>query len=291
MAKAKLLDGRKLADKLQTRLVTRVRRLEAIRGRQLRLVTVLARENEAGRLYVAKKRELASRLGVAVQVEEVTNRMDSNELIESIADWNIDERIDGVMIQLPLSEALRPAWRQIVNSIYAEKDVDCLTAVNLGLIAQSGRRVLPATVRAVMSILIETGYEGENLRGVEACVVGASGMVGRPLAIYLQSMGATVIMCDEFTRDLGEYCRKSEVLISATGVPGIITGKMVRSGAVVVDVGITRQADGRLAGDVETASVSQVAGWVTPVPGGVGPVTVVSLLQNLISLIELELPE
>jgi methylenetetrahydrofolate dehydrogenase (NADP+)/methenyltetrahydrofolate cyclohydrolase len=254
------------------------------------MVSLLADKSPETRLYVSLKAKFAEKVGVIYEVHE----FDGGETAEIIADIkraNQDSSVQAIMVQLPVvNEA------EIIAAISPEKDVDCLTPANLGLILSGQPRVLPATVKAVMEILRsaqeeEAGKEVENkwLTGQNVVIIGASVIVGKPLTILLSDLGATVTICRSRTTNLTGVARQADILISATGVAGLVTKEMVKPGAKVIDVGISKLLRGgkfRVLGDVEKAALER-ASFFTPVPGGVGPVTVACLFENLLELIQL----
>ena len=289
----KVFDGRRLAKKREEKLRERIAKL----GSQLGLVVFLLSEDEESRLYVEKKREVAERLGVRfelvfkplqpIKVNEEgllqLTKVWRGEVVQLIKEANRREDVGGIMVQLPLER--REVEREILEAIDPRKDVDCLTAVNLGLLLAGEPRFLPATVRGIRTIL-ET--EGVEVKGKRAVVVGASNIVGKPLALVLSQLGATVTLVRRTEPRLAEVTRQADLLVTAVGRPGLITAKMVKEGAVVIDVGVTRcQGEVcRVFGDVEFEEVKRKASLITPVPGGVGPMTVISLFENLVEATE-----
>jgi methylenetetrahydrofolate dehydrogenase (NADP+) / methenyltetrahydrofolate cyclohydrolase len=202
-------------------------------------------------------------------------------LVGLVEQLNDDPTIHGILVQLPLPKHLDS--HLVIESISAEKDVDGFHISNAGLLMTGKPLFRPCTPYGVMKMLELTGIE---LRGAEAVVIGASNIVGKPQAMLLLQQGATVTLCNSKTKDLKSHCQRADVLVVAVGRPNMITGDMIKPGAVVIDVGINRLPDGKLCGDVDFDSAKEVAGWITPVPGGVGPMTITMLLQNTIEAVE-----
>lgn len=276
---AEIIDGKKIAEKIEKEIEEKVGSLE----KKPKLKIFLAGDDPASQIYVQKKKEFCQRVGILVEVENLEKAVSPEEFLEKIEKANFDQEITAILIQLPLPEGLEE--KKILLALDPKKDVDCLSPENFGLFCQFGAAeapVLPVTAWAVMKILKEMKID---LSGQEVVVVGNSFLVGKPLALLLSSSGATVTLCQEKTKDLGRHTRNADILITATGVRNLIKGEMVKKNAVVLDIGINRE-EGKIFGDVEFASVSLVAGWITPVPGGVGPVTVATLAENILKLRE-----
>jgi methylenetetrahydrofolate dehydrogenase (NADP+)/methenyltetrahydrofolate cyclohydrolase len=270
---AKVFEGKKLAQKKEKELAKKVAELKK-KGIRPKLVSFLVGENPASLLYLKKKEEAAKRVGINFELQKFSSNINFTLLRRRIREKNNDSGVSGVMVQLPLSEINQ----EILAEISPEKDVDCLTPENLGLLALGKPRFLPAVVKAVLAILKFVFTQGvlpsPPLRW-DIVVVGASGFVGRSLVAYLKNLGLKAIPCDEFTKFLKKWTKRGDILISATGVPGLIKKEMVKKGAVVIDVGSPK-------GDVDFEEVKKVASWITPVPGGVGPLTIVCLLENVL---------
>lgn len=273
-----VFDGKRAAEKKEKLLAKKVAELKKKTGITPKLAAFLVGENPASLLYLRKKKEAGERIGAEVEVVRLEKL---TELIKLIGKKNQDPRTHGIMIQLPLPDNLKiENWElKILGLLDPSKDVDCLTPENLGLLTIGKPRFLPATVKAIITVIenlkfLSAGRQ-TRLENLNICVVGGSNIVGKPLAIYLSNLGGTVIWCRSKTKNLAEFTRQADLLVSATGKPGIIKATMIKKGAVVIDVGSPK-------GDVEFEKVCQVASFVTPVPGGVGPLTVVSLLENLV---------
>ncbi len=256
---AKIFDGKEFALKKEKILAKRVREL-ARKGRVPKLVSIVVGDNPASHMYVNLKGEAAARVGIKFEKLELK----ITDVITAIRKLNEDESVTGIMVQLPLPDIVRQETDRVLGAIAPEKDVDGLTGKG---------RFLPATVKAVLDILEEMKVDVIDKPVV---VVGRSRIVGKPLAVALADRGAKVTVAHSQTTDLGEVTRKADILVSATGKQGLITATMVKPGAIVIDVGEPK-------GDV-AERVWEVASYMTPVPGGVGPVTVVSLLENLVKV-------
>lgn len=277
--KGTLIDVKKIVEAKKLHLKKQVVELKR-KGIIPKLAVILANDLDASRIYVKKKREMCKELGI----EEVEYLLDSNtttnEMLEIIERLNDDDTIHGILVQLPVFKHLDE--RRILESISSKKDVDGFHPLNLGKLVMGRPDVIACTPRGIMSIIESTGID---LTSKTAVVVGRSIIVGKPISSLLLNRDATVITCHSKTKNLKKYTKMADVLVVAAGVPHLITKDMVKKGALVVDVGINR-IDGKVVGDVDTESVLDVAKFVTPVPGGVGITTVISLLENLIDRIK-----
>jgi methylenetetrahydrofolate dehydrogenase (NADP+)/methenyltetrahydrofolate cyclohydrolase len=243
-------------------------------GRAPGLATVLAGDDPASEVYVRNKRKASAEVGLRSIDHDLPADVGQDHLIELVDELNADRGVDGILVQLPMPE--RIDQDAVIDRIDAAKDVDGLTAASAGLLAQGRPRLVPCTPAGVMELLREAGAEVE---GASAVIVGRSILVGRPLGALLLNAHATVTTCHSRTRDLDERCRSADILIAAVGSPRMIRGGWVKPGATVIDVGINRTDEG-LVGDVEFDAAREVAAAITPVPGGVGPMTIAMLLSN-----------
>lgn len=277
---ARIIDGAALSLKIRADVARRVEEL-ARDGVRPGLAVVLVGEDPASQVYVRNKVAACEKAGLHSVKEQYPATMSEAELLQRIATLNADPTIHGILVQLPLPPHMDA--HKVIEAIAPEKDVDGFHVSNAGLLMTGQPLFRPCTPYGVMKML-----EAENvpLRGAEAVIVGASNIVGKPMAMLLLAAGATVTLCNSKTRDLGAHTRRADVLVVATGKPGIVTGDMIKPGAVVIDVGINRGADGKLRGDVDFASAVPVAGAITPVPGGVGPMTIAMLLVNTVEAAE-----
>ena len=269
---ARIIDGKAVAARVRERVAAEVASLPSAPG----LATILVGDDPASAMYVRMKREDSAEVGIESFHHEPGGDVAQEELGELIRALNEDERVNGILLQLPLPEHLDQD--ELISLIDPRKDVDGLTPLSAGLLMQGRDGLTPATPAGVMELLAEADVE---LTGARAAVLGRSILVGKPVAQLLLRANATVTHCHSRTRDLAAACREADVLVAAAGSPGLVTADMVRPGAVVIDVGTNRTEDG-LVGDVDFEAVSQVAGAITPVPGGVGPMTRAMLLANTV---------
>jgi methylenetetrahydrofolate dehydrogenase (NADP+)/methenyltetrahydrofolate cyclohydrolase len=268
---ARIIDGKAVAATLRATVAARVAGLDFRPG----LAVVLVGDDPASAVYVRNKDRAASGAGIMARTLRLAATTSQVELLAVVRQLNADPDIDGILVQLPLPPHLDSA--AIIDALDPAKDVDGLHPVNAGLLASGREGLVPCTPRGVMKLLAEANVP---LRGARALVLGRSVLVGRPMAALLTAADATVTLAHSRTRDLPDECRRADVLIAAVGRPGMVTADWVKPGATVIDVGINRGADGRLVGDVDFAGCLAVAGAITPVPGGVGPMTIACLLEN-----------
>ena len=277
---ARIIDGAALSQRIREEVAQRVAAL-ASKGTRPGLAVVLVGEDPASQVYVRNKVAACEKAGLHSVKEQYPADMTEAELLARIDKLNRDPSIHGILVQLPLPKHMDS--HKVIEAIAAEKDVDGFHVSNAGLLMTGQPLFRPCTPYGVMKMLES---EGVALRGAEAVIIGASNIVGKPMAMLLLAAGATITICNSKTRDLAAQTRRADVLVVATGKPGMIDGSMIKPGAVVIDVGINRGADGKLCGDVDFASASQVAGAITPVPGGVGPMTIAMLLVNTVEAAE-----
>jgi methylenetetrahydrofolate dehydrogenase (NADP+)/methenyltetrahydrofolate cyclohydrolase len=271
---ARIIDGKAVAAALRARIAEGVAGLPYQPG----LAVVLVGNDPASAVYVRSKDRAAREAGIAARTIRLPANTSEAALLDHVAALNEDERVDGILVQLPLPSHIRA--QAIIDAIDPSKDVDGLTAVNAGRLLAGAPGLVPCTPLGAMKLLAEAGAV---LRGARALVVGRSVLVGKPVAALLTSADATVTIAHSRTRDLAAECRRAEVLVAAVGRPEMIRGDWISPGAIVIDVGINRLGDGRLVGDVAFAEASEVAGAITPVPGGVGPMTIACLLENTVT--------
>ena len=271
---ARILDGKSLAAATRSALKQKVDALVR-RGVRPGLAVVLAGDDPASKVYVRNKTSACEEVGVRSQQIDYPASVSEEELISRIRKLNADSDVHGILVQLPLPKPVDAA--RVLAAVAPEKDVDGFHEANLGALLAGRPRVVPCTPLGCMR-LIELA--GVPIAGAHAVVVGRSNIVGKPVAQLLLQKDATVTICHSRTRDLAAVCRGADILVAAIGRAKFITADMVKPGACVIDVGINRLPDGKLAGDVDTERVGEVAGWITPVPGGVGPMTIAMLLEN-----------
>jgi methylenetetrahydrofolate dehydrogenase (NADP+)/methenyltetrahydrofolate cyclohydrolase len=272
-----VLDGKAVAAKVRGIVAARAAQLAGRLGRRPGLAVVQVGDDPASRVYVRNKRKAAAEVGIesfAYDLPAATGETDLLALVELL---NRDERVDGILVQLPLPPGLVAS--RVMDRVDPAKDVDGFHPVNTGLLAQKRPALRPCTPHGVIRLAEEYGIA---LRGLRATVVGASNIVGRPMALELLLAGATVTVCHTGTRDVRAEVERAELVVAAVGKPHFIPGEWIRPGAAVFDVGINRAADGKLVGDVEYAHAAERAGWITPVPGGLGPMTIAMLLSNAV---------
>jgi methylenetetrahydrofolate dehydrogenase (NADP+) / methenyltetrahydrofolate cyclohydrolase len=274
---ATVIDGRAVAEEVRERVADGVRRFaEANGGDVPGLATVLVGTDPASQVYVANKRRQTEEVGMRSFHHELGEGTPQDELLELVRSLNDDETVDGILVQLPLPAQIDQD--AVIAAIDPAKDVDGLTATSAGLLAQGRPRLVPCTPRGIVELIRHAGAE---LDGAEAVVVGRSILVGRPLTALLLGENATVTACHSRTRELAAVCARADVLVAAVGSPRLVTAEMVKPGATVIDVGTNRvEGEEGLVGDVDFDGVSEVAGAITPVPGGVGPMTIAMLLAN-----------
>ncbi|WP_254277667.1 bifunctional methylenetetrahydrofolate dehydrogenase/methenyltetrahydrofolate cyclohydrolase FolD [Halomonas sp. 3H] len=279
---AQLIDGKSIAAQVRQQVARQVQARRDNGGRAPGLAVVLVGEDPASAVYVRNKHNACVEAGIESFRHTLPADATQAELESLVDQLNADPRVDGILVQLPLPAHLDA--RPILERIRPDKDVDGFHPYNLGRLAQRLPLLRPCTPKGVMTLLEQSGLA---VRGLDATVVGASNIVGRPMALELMLAGCTTTVCHRFTRNLEEHVRRAELLVVAVGKPGLVKGEWVKEGAIVIDVGINRQDDGRLIGDVDFATAAERAGWITPVPGGVGPMTVATLLENTLQAADL----
>ena len=277
---ARLIDGKAIAAGWRQETAVRVQRLRE-RGVTPGLAVVIVGDNPASQVYVRNKAKACESVGMRSEVHAMPATTSQAQLVAFVRRLNADPRVHGILVQLPLPSGVDA--REVLETIAPEKDVDGFHYRNVGALVVGESAFYPCTPWGVMKLL---EHEGVRVEGAHAVVVGRSVIVGKPMALMLINAGATVTVCHSKTRDLGAMTRQGDILVAAVGKPGMIRADMVKPGAVVIDVGINRLPDGKLAGDVDFAAVSQVASRITPVPGGVGPMTIAMLLGNTVKSAE-----
>jgi methylenetetrahydrofolate dehydrogenase (NADP+)/methenyltetrahydrofolate cyclohydrolase len=282
---AVVIDGSALAGRMRAEIAAGAAELAESTGVVPGLAAVLVGEDAASAAYVRMKEKACREAGFHSRVERLPADTSHGELLALVAELNADQRVHGILVQLPLPRQIDEA--AVVRAVDPRKDVDGFHPLNVGRVAlgELVEAYVPATPAGVLRLLDEAGIE---LRGAEAVVIGRSAIVGKPTALLLLQRHATVTVCHSATRDLASHTRRADVLVVAVGSPGLVTKEMVKPGSAVIDVGTNRLSDadgkrGKLVGDVDFAGVSEVAGWVTPVPGGVGPMTITMLLGNTLT--------
>lgn len=277
---AQLLDGNALSKKIRAEIAARSA-IATAKGVRPGLAVILVGDNPASQVYVRNKVKACEEVGFHSVLESYSAELGEDELLARIATLNADPSIHGILVQLPLPEHI--ASERVLEAIAPSKDVDGFHVVNAGALMVGQPEFIPCTPYGCMKILESIDYP---IRGARAVIVGASNIVGKPMALLLLQAGATVTICNSKTRDLAHHTKEADILIVATGKPKMITGDMVKTGAVVIDVGINRLPDGKLCGDIDFDTAKYIAGWITPVPGGVGPMTITMLLMNTLEAAE-----
>lgn len=277
---AQLLDGNALSKKIRSEIAARSA-IATAKGVRPGLAVIVVGDNPASQVYVRNKVKACEEVGFHSVLESYSAELGEDELLARIATLNADPSIHGILVQLPLPEHI--ASERVLEAIAPSKDVDGFHVANAGALMVGQPEFIPCTPYGCMKILESIDYP---IRGARAVVVGASNIVGKPMALLLLQAGATVTICNSKTRDLAHHTKDADILVVATGKPKMITGDMVKTGAVVIDVGINRLPDGKLCGDIDFDTAKYIAGWITPVPGGVGPMTITMLLMNTLEAAE-----
>jgi methylenetetrahydrofolate dehydrogenase (NADP+)/methenyltetrahydrofolate cyclohydrolase len=292
---AQIIDGKAAAERLRQRLKTQIDALTAATGSPPGLAVIIVGDHPASRAYVRTKNRVAAEVGIAARLIELAETTGEEQLLELIGTLNADPMVHGILVQLPLPATIDAG--AVLAAIHPVKDVDGFHAENVGALFSSARPdpkrlLVPCTPLGCLVLLRETLGE-DGLAGAEAVIVGRSNIVGKPMAALLLGADCTVTIAHSRTRDLAAVCCRADILIAAVGRPRLIGGDWIKPGATVIDVGINRITDAngesRLVGDVDFASASRVAGAITPVPGGVGPMTVACLMQNTLAAARLQL--
>jgi len=277
---AQLINGNALSKQLRAEIAQRAAALTA-RGVKPGLAVVLVGEDPASQVYVRNKVKACEDAGLHSVLEKYEASLSEAELLTRIAALNADPAIHGILVQMPLPKHIDP--HRIIEAISVRKDVDGYSTLSAGELMCQLPGFRPCTPYGCMKLIESTGYE---LRGKHAVVIGRSNTVGKPMALLLLQANATVTLCHSATPDIGHHTRQADVVVAAVGRRNVLTADMVKPGALVIDVGINRNPEGKLCGDVDFEAVKEVAGWITPVPGGVGPMTITMLLQNTLESAE-----
>lgn len=272
---AQIIDGKKIAADVRQQVKAGIdARLQAGK-RAPCLAVVLVGSDPASQVYVRNKKNACTEVGIESKAYDLPAETSREELLTLINELNANSEVDGILVQLPLPKHLDAT--EVLEQIRPDKDVDGFHAFNLGRLAQRIPALRPCTPKGVMTLLHSTGVD---LHGQEAVIVGASNIVGRPMTLELLLAGCTTTTTHRFTRELEAHVRRADIVVVGVGIPGLVKGEWIKEGAIVIDVGINRLDDGRLVGDVEYTPAAERAGWITPVPGGVGPMTVATLMEN-----------
>jgi len=279
---AKILDGKAIAAEVRAQVKQAVAARLAAGQQAPGLAVVLVGENPASQVYVRNKRKACIEVGFQSSLYELPTDTSLRELLELIDQLNADPNIDGILVQLPLPEQIDP--EAVIERVAPSKDVDGFHPYNVGRLSLRMPVLRSCTPKGIMTMLARTG---ERLEGLDAVVIGQSNIVGRPMALELLAARCTITVCHSRTKDLADKARSADVLVVATGRARMVPGDWIKPGALVIDVGMNRDESGKLCGDVDFAQARERAGWITPVPGGVGPMTIASLLENTLQAAEL----
>ncbi len=275
---AEIIDGKKVAEQLRKEVREEVKKLREESGIVPGLAAVLVGNNPASQIYVRNKRKACEEVGIYSEEHNLPEETTESDLLSLVERLNYDEKIHGILVQLPLPKQVNES--KILKAVSPLKDIDGFHPENMGLLVEGNPRFIPCTPYGIIKLL---DYYSIEIQGKEAVVVGRSNIVGKPVSLLLLHRHATVTICHSRTRTLPEVTRRADILIAAIGRARFITGDMVKEGAVVIDVGINRLPDGKLSGDVDFERVGEKASYITPVPGGVGPMTIGMLLWNTFS--------
>ena len=282
---AQIIDGNKVATDLKQSIADQVSKRTNNGYRAPGLAVVFVGDDPASSIYVNKKRKACEAIGFTSQAFDLPSDTTQSALDSLIDELNEDDSIDGILVQLPLPDTLDA--NEVINRISPKKDVDGFHPTNVGLLAQRMPALRSCTPKGIMTLLATTDID---LHGLHAVVVGASNIVGRPMALELLLAGCTTTICHRFTKDLEGHVRRADLLVVAVGKPQFIPGDWVKAGSIVIDVGMNRNENGKLCGDVAFDAAKERASWITPVPGGVGPMTVASLMENTLIANTLRFP-
>ena len=272
---AHLIDGKLIAKQVRQHVTSYVESLTQAGKRQPGLAVVLVGSDAASQVYVSNKRKACEEVGFVSRSFDLPSDTTEETLLNLVDELNEDKEIDGILVQLPLPAGLNA--EKVLERIHPHKDVDGFHPYNIGRLAQRIPALRPCTPKGIMTMIESTK---RPVKGLDAVIVGASNIVGRPMSLELLLAGCTVTTCHKFPQDLKSHVQRADLLVVAVGKPNFIPGDWVKQGAIVIDVGINRVNDGSLVGDVDFEKAKERAGWITPVPGGVGPMTVASLIEN-----------
>jgi methylenetetrahydrofolate dehydrogenase (NADP+) / methenyltetrahydrofolate cyclohydrolase len=272
---ARLIDGKAIALLVREKIKAQVAALRAAGKRPPGLAVVIVGQDPASQIYVRNKHQATEASGMHSVVRLLPDTASEQQVLAVVHELNADPAIDGILVQLPVPKQIDS--KAVIDAIAVDKDVDGFNPENLGLLAQRTPRLRPCTPYGCMKML---EHEGLDPKGMDAVVLGQSNIVGRPAALELLMKGATVTICHSQTKDLPGHVRRADLIVAGIGKPEFVKGEWIKPGAIVLDVGINRLPSGKVVGDVEFESASQRAAWITPVPGGVGPMTIAMLIQN-----------
>ena len=272
--KAQLIDGKLISAEIKAEAAEEAAALKE-KGIEPCLAVVLVGDNSASKVYVSNKEKACAAVGIRSVSHVLPEATTEDELLKLIAELNADQSVHGILVQMPVPKHIDD--RKVIMAISPDKDVDCFHPVNVGYLHTGAKGFLPCTPAGIIELIKRSGY---SIAGKNCVVIGRSNIVGKPVAMLLMQENGTVTICHSKTKDLAGICRGADIIVSATGKVNTVTADMVKEGAIIIDVGMNRNAEGKLCGDVDFENVKEVAGAITPVPGGVGPMTIAMLMKN-----------
>ena len=272
--KAQLIDGKLISAEIKAEAAEEAAALKE-KGIEPCLAVVLVGDNSASKVYVSNKEKACAAVGIRSVSHVLPETTTEEELLKLIDELNADQSVHGILVQMPVPKHIDD--RKVIMAISPDKDVDCFHPVNVGYLHTGAKGFLPCTPAGIIELIQRSGY---SIAGKNCVVIGRSNIVGKPVAMLLMQENGTVTICHSKTKDLAGICRGADIIVSATGKVNTVTADMVKEGAIIIDVGMNRNAEGKLCGDVDFENVKEVAGAITPVPGGVGPMTIAMLMKN-----------
>ena len=272
--KAQLIDGKAISAEIKAEAAAEAAELKA-KGIEPCLAVVLVGDNSASKVYVSNKQKACEAVGIKSVSHVLPGETTEEELLALIDELNKDANVHGILVQMPVPKQIDD--RKVIMAISPEKDVDCFHPVNVGYLHTGAKGFLPCTPAGIIELIKRSGH---SIAGKNCVIIGRSNIVGKPVAMLLMQENGTVTICHSKTQDLAGICRGADIIVSATGKVDTVTADMVKEGAIIIDVGMNRNAEGKLCGDVDFKNVKEVAGAITPVPGGVGPMTIAMLMKN-----------
>ena len=272
--KAQLIDGKLISAEIKAEAAEEAAALKA-QGIEPCLAVVLVGDNSASKVYVSNKQKACEAVGIKSVSHVLSGETTEEELLKLIDELNADKSVHGILVQMPVPKHIDD--RKVIMAISPDKDVDCFHPVNVGYLHTGAKGFLPCTPAGIIELIKRSGH---TIEGKNCVIIGRSNIVGKPVAMLLMQENGTVTICHSKTKDLAGICRGADIIVSATGKVNTVTADMVKEGAIIIDVGMNRNAEGKLCGDVDFENVKEVAGAITPVPGGVGPMTIAMLMKN-----------
>ena len=272
--KAQLIDGKLISAEIKAEAAEEAAALKA-QGIEPCLAVVLVGDNSASKVYVSNKQKACEAVGIKSVSHVLPGETTEEELLKLIDELNADKSVHGILVQMPVPKHIDD--RKVIMAISPDKDVDCFHPVNVGYLHTGAKGFLPCTPAGIIELIKRSGH---SIEGKNCVIIGRSNIVGKPVAMLLMQENGTVTICHSKTQDLAGICRGADIIVSATGKVNTVTADMVKEGAIIIDVGMNRNAEGKLCGDVDFENVKEVAGAITPVPGGVGPMTIAMLMKN-----------